>query len=113
MYYPMRVVRGRRYKLIWNLAHPLPFPFATDLWESATWQAAYQMGPDARYGPRTVHEYIHRPEYELFDLEVDPLEANNLAEDPAHADVLAEYRAKLKAFQQRTTDPWLMKQMYE
>ncbi|MCA9211655.1 MAG: sulfatase, partial [Planctomycetales bacterium] len=32
MYYPMRVVRGSRYKLIWNIAHPLPFPFASDLW---------------------------------------------------------------------------------
>ena len=27
MYYPMRVVRERRYKLLWNIAHPLPFPF--------------------------------------------------------------------------------------
>jgi N-sulfoglucosamine sulfohydrolase len=31
MYYPMRVVRSGRYKLIWNIAHPLPFPFASDL----------------------------------------------------------------------------------
>lgn len=113
MYYPMRVVRGRRYKLIWNIAHPLPFPFATDLWESATWQTAYLAGPQAKYGPRTVAEYIHRAEYELFDLEADPLESTNLAGDPGHAEVLAKYRAKLKAFQQRTTDPWLMKQMYE
>ena len=39
MYYPMRVVRGRQYKLIWNLAHPLPYPFASDLWEAPTWDA--------------------------------------------------------------------------
>ncbi len=32
MYYPMRVVRDRRYKLIWNVAHNQPFPFASDLW---------------------------------------------------------------------------------
>ena len=113
MYYPMRVVRGRRYKLIWNIAHPLPFPFATDLWESATWQAAYQQGPKAMYGVRTVDAYLHRPKYELYDLEADPLEATNLAEDPEHAAVLAEYEAKLVDFQKRTEDPWLMKQMYE
>ena len=113
MYYPMRVVRGRRYKLIWNIAHPLPFPFATDLWESATWQTAYLQGPDTPYGPRTVGEYLHRPEYELFDLEADPHEAHNLAADPAHAETLAAYQAKLVEFQRRTTDPWLMKQMYE
>ena len=33
MYYPMRVVRDKKYKLIWNIAHPLPYPFASDLWE--------------------------------------------------------------------------------
>jgi N-sulfoglucosamine sulfohydrolase len=26
MYYPMRVYRDREYKLIWNIAHPLPYP---------------------------------------------------------------------------------------
>ena len=27
MYYPMRVVRDGNYKLIWNIAHPLPYKF--------------------------------------------------------------------------------------
>jgi N-sulfoglucosamine sulfohydrolase len=31
MYYPMRMVRGEKYKLIYNLAHQLPYPFALDL----------------------------------------------------------------------------------
>jgi N-sulfoglucosamine sulfohydrolase len=113
MYYPMRVVRERRFKLIWNIAHGLPYPFATDLWESATWQTAYQQGPETAYGSRTVREYIHRPKYELFDLEADPLESNNLATDPEYATVLAALQSKVEAFQERTADPWLMKQMYE
>ena len=113
MYYPMRVVRGRRYKLIWNLAHPLPFPFASDLWEAATWQSAYQQGPDARYGARSIREYLHRPEYELYDLLEDPNEASNLADDPERAALLAALRAKLTAFQEQTADPWLMKTLYE
>ena len=29
MYYPMRAVRDRKYKLIWNIAHRLEYPFAT------------------------------------------------------------------------------------
>lgn len=113
MYYPMRAVRGRRYKLIWNVAHQLPFPFATDLWEASTWQTAYQQGPDAMYGMRTVEEYINRPEFELFDLDADPHESNNLADDPEFVEVLQKYQAKLKQFQQATADPWLMKQMYQ
>ncbi|MBW3631019.1 MAG: sulfatase [Gemmatimonadetes bacterium] len=109
MYYPMRAVRGRKYKLIWNLAHGLPFPFAADLWTSAAWQSAYRQGADARYGARTVGDYIHRAKFELYDIETDPFETRNLAGDPAHAAVLAEYQGKLRAFQQRTSDPWLVK----
>ncbi|MEZ6092004.1 MAG: sulfatase [Pirellulaceae bacterium] len=69
MYYPMRTVRQRQYKLIWNIAFPLPYPFASDLWAAPTWQAQYQQGSDAMYGQRTVGRYIQRPEFELFDLE--------------------------------------------
>lgn len=113
MYYPMRVVRTRRYKLIWNLAHPLPFPFASDLWEAPTWQDTYRRGSDALYGKRTVQAYLKRPQFELYDLEADPNEVHNLAADPKHAEQLAELKSKLKAFQQRTSDPWILKWDYE
>ncbi len=113
MYYPMRVVRQRRYKLIWNIAHPLPYPFASDLWAAPTWQAQYQQGMDAMYGKRTVAAYIQRPEFELYDLENDPHEADNLAADPAYAETLAELQTQLKQFQERTNDPWILKWEYE
>ena len=109
----MRVVRSRNYKLIWNIAHPLPFPFASDLWIAPTWQTQYEQGLNAPYGAKTVGSYIQRPEFELFNLEVDPDEGTNLAEDPAHADMLAKMKTKLKAFQQRTDDPWQRKWRYE
>ena len=76
MYYPMRVVRNRNYKLIWNIAWPLPYPFASDLWAAATWQYVYKQGMDTPYGSRTVREYIHRPEFELYDMKSDPWEKN-------------------------------------
>ena len=113
MYYPMRVVRERRYKLIWNIAHPLPFPFASDLWAAPTWQAQYQLGMDAPYGAKTVGSYIQRPEFELFDLKNDPYEGHNLAGDPQHAQLLEQMKAKLKQFQRRTADPWIIKWTYE
>lgn len=109
MYYPMRVVRTSRYKLIWNVAHPLPFPFASDLWGSATWQATLARGPDARYGLRTVSDYVQRPRFELYDLQRDPDEVANLADDPAQEEILADLQARLRAFQERTDDPWLLK----
>lgn len=112
MYYPMRVVRERRFKLIWNIAHGLDYPFASDLWESATWQATIRSG--ARYyGKRTVDAYLHRPAFELYDLRSDPHEVRNLADDPQHKDTLGRMKAKLQAFQKQTRDPWILKWDYE
>jgi N-sulfoglucosamine sulfohydrolase len=112
MYYPMRVVRTRQYKLLWNIAHGLPYPFASDLWVSATWQGVRQRG-ERLYGKRTVEAYVHRPAFELYDLKADPDEIHNLAGDPAHAAVLEQLKAKLRAFQKRTGDPWILKWEYE
>lgn len=109
MYYPMRAVRDRRYKLIWNLADGLSFPFASDLWSSAAWQGVFQReAMDAEYGVRTARQYVHRPEWELYDMRSDPYESTNLADDPRHAGVLKQYQEKIRAFQQRTSDPWLV-----
>lgn len=113
MYYPMRVVRERRYKLIWNLAHGLPYPSASDLWEAPTFQDRYKLGPETLYGKRTVRAYLHRPAFELYDLEADPDEVNNLAGDPRHAETLQRMKARLKDFQKRTGDPWILKWEYE
>ena len=43
----------------------------------------------------------------------DPDETRNLADDPACADMVREFCAKLKAFQEQTRDPWLHKWEYE
>ena len=54
-----------------------------------------------------------RSPFELYDLENDPHEVNNLADDPRCAKVLEELKTKLKAFQERTKDPWILKWKYE
>ncbi|MEM9644075.1 MAG: sulfatase [Planctomycetota bacterium] len=113
MYYPMRVVRDGDYKLIWNIAHPLPYPFASDLWAASSWQAQWAKGKEAPYGTKTVGEYVQRPQFELFHIANDPHEANNLAGSPGHEDILETYKAKLKAMQKEFDDPWIMKWDYE
>jgi N-sulfoglucosamine sulfohydrolase len=109
MYYPMRVVRSGRYKLIWNIAYPLPFPFASDLWNSVTWQTARRNGPTSLYGKRNIRAYEHRPRFELYDLDQDPDEVHNLAADQSHHQVLVDLQRKLVDFQKRTGDPWMLK----
>ena len=113
MYYPMRVVRDNQYKLIWNIAHPLPYPFASDLWAASSWQAQWALGKDAPYGNKTVGQYVHRPQFELFDIASDPDETTNLAQSPGHQDVLETYKSKLKKMQRDMDDPWIMKWDYE
>ena len=112
MYYPMRAVRTRRHKLIHNLAYPLAFPFASDLWNSATWQGVLRRG-DPSYGPRPTSDYLQRPEFELYDLEADPNEVHNLADDPGSAEVLADLKARLRSYREATDDPWVVKFKHE
>lgn len=113
MYYPMRAVRDERFKLIWNIAHGLPYPFASDLWVASSWQAQYQQGPDAPYGVKTVSQYIHRPPFELYDLLADPDESKNLAAEPSFSSVLLEYQQRLRKHQEEMEDPWVLKWSYE
>lgn len=113
MYYPMRAIRDRQFKLIWNIAAPLPYPFASDLWAASTWQAQYRKGLEAPYGKRTVGSYIQRPAFELFDLKADPAESRNLADDPASAARFATMKERLRAAQKETGDPWALKWKYE
>jgi N-sulfoglucosamine sulfohydrolase len=113
MYYPMRAIRERRFKLIWNIAAPLPYPFASDLWAASTWQAQYEKGPYAMYGKRTVGSYINRPKFELYDLVTDPAESKNLATDESYAKELSRLKGRLKSVQEATGDPWALKWEYE
>jgi N-sulfoglucosamine sulfohydrolase len=107
MYYPMRVVIDKNYKLIWNIAWRLEYPFASDLWASSTWQSIYRNNIE-NFGKRKVKDYLFRPEFELFDLSKDPFESNNLAEDGNYADVLEAMKNKMKTFQKETSDPWII-----
>ncbi len=105
MYYPMRVVHHRDYKLIWNAAWRLEYPFASDLWVSSTWQSIERAGLK-KFGNRTRKDYLFRPEFELYNIAEDPFESRNLADKSAYKELLKEMIAELKAWQVETRDPW-------
>jgi len=107
MYYPMRVVRSDNYKLIWNIAWRLEYPFASDLWASSTWQSIYRNHGEY-YGPKKVEDYLFRPEFELYDLDKDPNESDNLATQKDFEEVLKAMKTKMKTFQTKTSDPWMI-----
>jgi N-sulfoglucosamine sulfohydrolase len=112
MYYPMRMIRTRQHKYILNLAHQLDYPFASDLYNSATWQGVLKRG-DKKLGQRDLESFLHRPHEELYDLEKDPNELKNVASDPHYADVLKGLRSRLREWQEKTKDPWVVKYQHE
>jgi N-sulfoglucosamine sulfohydrolase len=108
MYYPMRTLRSAKHKYILNLASGLPFPFASDLYGSPTWQGFLKRDA-SNYGNRSRAALLQRPRVELYDLENDPHELVNLAEQSAHAATVAKLHEELKQHQKRTQDPWILK----
>lgn len=112
MYYPMRGIRTRRYKYLRNLFPELEFPHASDLWRSDTWQSVIKEGETAKLGGRTAAKYLHRAGEELYDLEADPGELNNLALSAGHRQTLEKLRAQVTDFRKRTNDPWLINDNY-
>jgi N-sulfoglucosamine sulfohydrolase len=105
MSYPMRSITTRTHKLIVNLDNTKDFPLPSDLWASPSWQGIRTRG-DKMMGQRAVADFLRRPREELFDLTKDPHELRNLANDPAHASILAELRQRLRDWQDATNDPW-------
>jgi len=112
MYYPMRVLRSGKYKYILNLNHQLPYPVSEYSVVTPPWQ--YLLNHEnIKLGKRTMNDYYLRPRHELYDLDADPLEENNLAENPQYAETLKELQKKLRTWQEKTKDPWLYKYKHE
>ncbi|XP_063991281.1 N-sulphoglucosamine sulphohydrolase [Diachasmimorpha longicaudata] len=109
MYYPMRVARSKRYKLIHNLNYGMPFPIDQDFYLSPTFQDLLNRSrsstPLRWY--KDLEGYYQRPEWELFDLKMDPEELNNIASKPSAEGVFRKLREKLLQWQRDTDDPWI------
>jgi N-sulfoglucosamine sulfohydrolase len=104
MNYPMRMVRTREYKLIWNLNYQLNWPIAGDINGSPSQKAVNRL---ASMGKRSLDTYIKRPEFELYDMKNDPQELKNLAADQEHAKVRQELSETLLTMMKETKDPWM------
>ena len=112
MYYPTRMIRTRQHKYILNLANQLEYPFASDLYGSPTWQGVLKRD-DKQFGQRDLKSFLNRPREELYDLEKDPKELKNMAGDRQYAGVLKELRVRLREWQEKTNDPWVVKYQHE
>ncbi|XP_026746870.1 N-sulphoglucosamine sulphohydrolase isoform X1 [Trichoplusia ni] len=109
MYYPMRAIRTRRYKLIHNLNFGMPFPIDQDLYVSPTFQDILNRTRSKQALPwyKTLKQYYYRPQWELYDIRADPAEMKNLHGKPSLASVESALRERLERWQRDTSDAWL------
>jgi len=93
---PRRCIRTETHKLIANFAN-----------------APFFMDPSQGWRRKTVTKHPENPPFayhvpvELYDLEADPLEQNNLVDSPDHAELLAELGRQLHQWMADTNDPLL------
>ncbi|HOX40281.1 MAG TPA: sulfatase [Candidatus Brocadiia bacterium] len=93
-YDPMRAVRTERYKYIRSF-EKRPFAFPPNVDAGLSKEVTKELGWYDR----------PRPPEQLYDLQTDPNEMDNLAGKPEHAHTLAELRAKLNKWMEDTDDP--------
>ena len=109
MYYPMRVIRNRYFKLIHNLNFKMPFVIDQDFYVSPSYQDLLnrtKQGQPTNWF-KTLEDYYYRSEWELFDLLQDPMEINNVSDDPAYKKSFVELKKRLLDWQKATNDPWI------
>ncbi len=108
--YPSRGVRDKKYKLIVNLLHGQPNPEYTHR-TNLYYGGALYIDSILKLAPiriqNTYNIFRKAPEYELYDLENDPYEFNNLAFNESYDEVLEHLKTVLQAWREETKDPLL------
>ena len=105
-YYPSRTVRDERYKLIHNLLWRRPNPiyrhYLVDRLPPHLTPEDIESAPSQVR--RTYNIFRQPPQFELYDLQTDPWEFDNLSDDPAYGGVLERLRGALDRWQEETND---------
>lgn len=118
IYFPQRTVRDDRFKLIVNLLQDRPNPVAAAYSQSdSPPYPSYVTPRDVASGREDVRvaygTWIDAPPIELYDLQSDPHEMRNRADDLALAEVKSRLLAVLNDWRIRTSDPLLDPQKLE
>lgn len=101
----MRCVRSDRYKLIVNGYPELLFPITGDYSKSATWRALQKGNKEGSLDrfQKSIFEYP-RYQVELYDLQTDPFEVDNLIDREEFQQVALELNAALLKWEKDTGD---------
>lgn len=103
--YPMRSIRDKKYKLIWNMLPNSKYfvkmmnPEGKGLYTS--WVQEAKTNPKAA---NLVNRVTTRPEFQFYDLTKDPDELENLANIPKYAKDVELYKSKLQSWMKQQGD---------
>ena len=103
--YPIRSVRDKKYKYIWNPMHDRFFVNFNNIGNRLNcWQSWLR---DAETNPQAaliVRRWIKRPEIEFYDTEKDPYELNDLANNPEYAETIKRLKKQLERWMAQQGD---------
>jgi N-sulfoglucosamine sulfohydrolase len=102
--YSIRAVFNKTHKLIWNLNYEVPYynKYVVNSKEFVSWKAAADTSEVADF---LVQRYENRPEFELYDMQDDPYELNNLAYEADYLGIRENLKAELDAWMESQGDP--------
>jgi len=109
-YDTVRAIRSRRYRYVRNYSPHRPwgqhysYPFRV-MPSMDSWYQAYRQG---KCNPVQARYWQAKPSEELYDINTDPHEVTNLADDPQHAARLAKMRQALRQDMIRMRDTGLI-----
>ena len=107
-YYPQRAIRNDRYKLIENLQPDEEDPGYAFTINRFFGQQVLAALPKAPKKVQAAYALMQRPpKYQLYDLQKDPYEFINLADDPAYRSARHELSTELTRWRRVTHDPLL------
>lgn len=107
----IRCIRSEKYKLIYNAYYELPHGTAADLSSSLSWYELKKKQRESLLNENQKQIFMApRAMVELYDLENDPFELNNIADIQEHV-VKSKHLAKLLVEWQKVTKdhPWWMR----
>ncbi|MGE3808092.1 MAG: sulfatase [Gemmataceae bacterium] len=101
----IRCVRSQQYKLIRNAYLELPYGNPSDVSSCPSWKSLLELKKAGKLTPQQELLFRKpRPRLELYDMQKDPWEFDNLADKPEYAKVVKELEAELDRWTKETND---------
>jgi len=103
--YPMRCLQNEDFGYIYNFWSDHQLEIRGDATSGLTWRAMIKAAETDPEIAKRVELYKYRVPEEFYNFKEDPDGLNNLANDPAYADELNEFREKMLEIMKKYNDP--------